>query len=218
MCEFVSWVETADGKIWFLDDDKLKTKKGQGLIEWTKCNSDLRGHGAIRHYFKLANHDGTDRECTDFTSPDNFPPEIVSAIKAGKMRGFNAQPEGLLTASTYKVYQESRASAYKIYEEALDSADRVYQETIVSVEKVYQETRTSADRVYQETIASAYWVYREAIASADRVYQETIASANKVLQEATAPAYEVYQETIASAYWDLFADPKNRNPKWINKE
>ena len=88
MCEFISWKEvtTADGKdveILFLTyDDIYNSKRGRKLQKFTTPD-DFIGHGAIDFFYDL-NGKGIDKECTDFSSPNNFPPIIVDAIKKGK--------------------------------------------------------------------------------------------------------------------------------------
>ncbi|MFA5154757.1 MAG: hypothetical protein WC554_19585, partial [Clostridia bacterium] len=75
MCQFVSWIEL-DRRVYFLSDKQLATTRGKALKKWTECDDDLKGHGAIRHYYHINNSNGIDRECSDFSTPDNFPPEI----------------------------------------------------------------------------------------------------------------------------------------------
>jgi len=128
MCEFISWIETADNKIYFLSKKQLPTKKGQALREFCQADSDLTGHGAIRRYYKLAEHDGANKECTDFSTPANFPDVIVKAIKDGDMAGFGVNPFGLLNTSAGKAYGEAIAPAFKAYHEAMASALKVYNE------------------------------------------------------------------------------------------
>ena len=117
MCEFISWIELADGKIKFLTGDQAfgDHPKSKALREWNKCNDDLRGHGAIRRYYKLANHDGKNRECTDFSTPGNFPDEIAAALRAGKMWGFGGCPKELLTAPALADYNKITAPAWADY-------------------------------------------------------------------------------------------------------
>jgi hypothetical protein len=203
MCQFVSWIETADGKIYFLSDKELRHPKGKATREYCQNDDDLKGHGAIRHYYRLKNHDGNNKECEDFSTPNNFPAMIAEAIKSGNMTMFGVQPEGLLTKKAYKAYQEARATA-----------DKAYQEARAPAYKAYQEARATADKAYQEARAPAYKAYQEASAPADKAYQEARATAYKAYQEASAPADKAYQEARATAFWSLFANAGNRNTKW----
>lgn len=85
MCEFVSWVEHED-KLYYLTANLLNTKEGRALKKFlgTAYAEDITGHGAIERYFGIK---GVHRECTDFSSPKNFPAEIVKAMKSGAFRG-----------------------------------------------------------------------------------------------------------------------------------
>lgn len=120
MCEFISWkeIKTADGgaEILFLThDDIFNTSRGAELRKYNTLD-DLTGHGAIAWYYYLPNNKSVDRECTDFSSPDNFPPEIVSALKAGKLWGLvDYFPEGLLCAPLYDDYKSMRDALYAVY-------------------------------------------------------------------------------------------------------
>jgi len=94
MCNFVSWIERR-GKVKFLSDTQYQTKKGKELME-TISLDDIYGHGTIRAYYGIDAGDGIDKECSDFSTPDNFPKVIVNAIKAGKMTSMPL-PLSLLT-------------------------------------------------------------------------------------------------------------------------
>lgn len=92
MCHFVSWIEVTDNtgrvKNYYLTGNQVfDTPRGQLLRDWCQSQDDYVGHGAIRFFYEMDSGIGVERECTDFSSPDNFPPEIVSDIKSGKMRG-----------------------------------------------------------------------------------------------------------------------------------
>jgi hypothetical protein len=81
MCEFVSWIQLADGTIKYLTNEDLATPRGLELILFCGDREDLKGHGAIARYHRC---EGVHKECTDFSSPDNFPSEIAQAIKDGR--------------------------------------------------------------------------------------------------------------------------------------
>ncbi len=84
MCEFVSWAEYK-GEIFFLTNKEMKSRRGKELITHTVDKSDLVGHGAILWFYGLGRKTTAQHECEDFSSPDNFPPRIVDAIKSGQM-------------------------------------------------------------------------------------------------------------------------------------
>ncbi len=96
MCDFVSWIEK-DGKVYFLTANQIfNTAKGKALQQYCGSSDDYVGHGAIREYYGLSSYFEGNRECTDFSTPANFPPEIAKAIKDGKFRGLGA-PAQLIT-------------------------------------------------------------------------------------------------------------------------
>ena len=120
MCEFVSWIEH-DGELFYLDNDKLDTKDGRALVKYLKDNNSLKdmcGHGAIRRYYPELKGRGSDREVVDFSSPDNFPPEIAKKIKQGKMSEviFENIPLGLLNDLGVKEYQKIEQQALAEYQ------------------------------------------------------------------------------------------------------
>ena len=110
MCEFASWVEKGR-KVYFLTDNQIfGTRKGKELQEWSGNPDDYIGHGAIRFYYGLEQDEGINKECTDFSSPDNFPPVIVKAIKDCKFKNLLIPlPLGLLTALLYSDYRAKTA-------------------------------------------------------------------------------------------------------------
>src|SRR4030042_6604130 len=119
MCEFVSWKETREGVIFLTNKDLTPKKFG----EYKKYNKgwrrDLPGHGAITYFTGIG--EGIQRECTDFSSPDNFPPEIVKAIKEGRLSqiGYNIE---LLNDEGKAEYQKIDQSALAEYEKIRQSA------------------------------------------------------------------------------------------------
>jgi len=114
MCEFVSWVEHED-KLYYLTANLLNTKEGRDLKKFlgTAYAVDIKGHGAIEHYFGIK---GKHCECTDFSSPNNFPAEIVNAMKSGAFRGIGIPDSQVLTKKAYADYESKRDSLYADYE------------------------------------------------------------------------------------------------------
>lgn len=86
MCDFISWINY-EGKVYCLTNDDLETKDGKKLL-LPAVIADLCGHGGIRSYYPELAGKGTDCECTDFSTPKNFPQEIAFAIKKGKLSRF----------------------------------------------------------------------------------------------------------------------------------
>jgi len=112
MCEFMSWVEKGD-KVYFLTYDLIhNTPRGEIIQKRFPGYGEPLGHSPIRAYFGIRG--GEDKECTDFSTPDNFPEPIAEAIKNGEMRGFGC-PEGLLLPKIYDDYEAKRKASIDDY-------------------------------------------------------------------------------------------------------
>lgn len=85
MCEFISWIPKAKGNYFLTYHQIFETDKGKEVLEKTK--GDWWGHEAINLYYGLSDTERLHKECTDFSTPKNFPDDIVWAIKAGEMKG-----------------------------------------------------------------------------------------------------------------------------------
>ena len=85
MCVFISWKEY-NGKNYFITSADLETKAGKELLKPEVIDA-LCGHGAIDHYYPELKNKGENKECSDFSSPDNFPEDIAKAIKQGEFNG-----------------------------------------------------------------------------------------------------------------------------------
>ena len=211
MCEFISWIEK-DGKCIFLTgEDVFKTKRGKELQAHDGTN-DLDGHGAIRWYYNFEG--GLDKECTDFSTPDNFPLEIVKAIKSGKMRGLGIA-EGLLTPKVITKYK-------RILQSALAEYDRMEQSAYAECKEIAQSALAEYEKI-QLTFAEYEKIKQSALAFAEyeKIQQSAFAKYKKIQQPARVKyekieqlAYAEYKKTKQSMFWDLFAVKKNRVKKW----
>ena len=118
MCEFISWIEY-ETQILFLTDADLNTKKGKELTNYLgdKFLEDIKGHGAIRFYYEIGDKRGHNKECTDFSSPDNFPSIIQAAIKKGKFSkiGKPVDIKQLLTSPALAEYNKIKDTAWAEY-------------------------------------------------------------------------------------------------------
>lgn len=128
MCEFISWIETKD-KIYFLTKKQMDSPRGEALKLRFPGEGELIGHSAIRAYYEIDT--GEEKECTDFSSPDNFHPEIVTAIKRGEFRGM-ATPKQLLTEQALAEYE-------KILQPAWDEYAKIRQPARAEYEKILQQ-------------------------------------------------------------------------------
>ena len=122
MCEFISWIED-DGKVYLFTNNELNTKEGRKIQKGLRDN-DIRGHGVIREYWGLKG--GTQKECENFSNSDNFPKEIIKAVKLGQYSeiGFN---EELLNASGKKEYLKIKNTAWAEYEKIENPALAEYE-------------------------------------------------------------------------------------------
>jgi hypothetical protein len=202
MCEFVSWVES-DGHVLFLTaSDVFEGRKGKELREYCGSSDDYVGHGAIRYFYGLSDFKGANKECTDFSSPTNFPAEIVAAIKNGQMRGLGISKE-LLKQSAWAEYEKVRQSAWAEYEKVKQSAWAEYKKVRQSALAEYEKVRQSAWAEYEKVEQSAWAEYK-------KVEQSALAEYEKVRQSAWAEYEKVRQDT----FWNLFAVKKNRASAW----
>ena len=115
MCERYSWINR-DGSVYFLTaNDVFHTKRGKQLQQYSLRREDWHGHGATRWYYDFV--DGADRECTDFSTPSNFPKEIVKAIKAGDMWEFGITDDMhcMLLKTAYAKYHKIQKTALAKY-------------------------------------------------------------------------------------------------------
>ena len=133
MCEFVSWIEIGvegNKKAYFLTAEQIfNTPQGKKLREHCRAEEDYKGHGAIRHYYKLGEREGINKECTDFSTPDNFPEEIVTALKAGEFRGM-ARPQRLLTKKAMAEYDKVAEQAWAEYDKMGEQAWAEYNKAV----------------------------------------------------------------------------------------
>jgi hypothetical protein len=202
MCEFISWKEY-HGKIYFLTADQIfNTPRGKELQAHTS-REDWVGHGAIAFYYNLPEGELVRNcECTDFSTPDNFPEVIAAAIRNGEFRGLGT-PEGLLSKPAWAEYEKVRQPAWAEYE-------KVQQPALAEYEKVQQAALAEYEKVQQAAWAEYEKVQQPALAEYLKVRQAAWAEYLKVRQ----PALAEYQKVQQPAFWDSFAKKKNRNPNW----
>jgi len=124
MCQFISWKEYK-GKNYFITSSELATKEGKKLLK-SEFKADLSGHGAIEHYYPELKGKGINKECRDFSTPKNFPKDIVEAIKKGKFEGIGICKE-ILTKPALAEYEKIEQSALAEYEKIRQSALAEYE-------------------------------------------------------------------------------------------
>ncbi len=192
MCEFISWIEK-DGAVLFLTWNDLFTgERGRETREFYQDRHDWVGHGAIRFYYKLLENAGRNRECTDFSTPDNFPAEIVAAIRRGAMMDLAEPPEKLLCDTAWAKYANVCEAAWAKYAKVCEAAWAKYA-------KVYKAGRAKYAKVCEAGRAE-FTNLREA-AWAEHVKIRCAALAE-------------YETKCNTTFWNLFSNPKKRSVKW----
>jgi hypothetical protein len=208
MCQYMSWLEH-DGKILFLTDADLATEKGQALKAYlgSQYQEDIKGHGAIRHYFFGSSdiEKGIARECTDFSSTKNFPPQIVEALKAGQMT-YAPIPEGLLCDTLYADYKAKRAALYADYEAKCAA---LYADYKAKCAALYADYKAKCAPLYADYKAKRAPLYADYKAKCAPLYADYKAKCAPLYAD-----YEAKRDTLDDEQWMLFLDPKNRTAAW----
>ena len=211
MCEFASW-KVYNKKVYFLKDLDLNTREGRKLLDKTVI-ADLCGHGAIESFYPELKGKGENKECTDFSSPDNFPLEIVEAIKDGKMTRFGIETV-LLTESAWAEYLKIKQPAWAEYQ-------KIQQSALAEYEKIEQPAWTEYKKIQQSAWAEYLKIKQPALAEYEKIKQPAWAEYQKIQQSAWAEyekieqsAWAEYEKIRQPAFWKLFANPKNRIEAW----
>ena len=114
MSNFISWIEYKD-EILYITDKDVETSRGKKLSRDIGFE-DIAGHGAIRSFFNIPDGKGTDKESTDFSTPDNFPQDIVRDVKKGLFTRCGAALQ-ILTPPALAEYKEIEQPALAEYKE-----------------------------------------------------------------------------------------------------
>ena len=158
MCEFLSWIELPNGELKYISDFELGTRDGIKLKKFLgeRYSNEIVGHGAIKTYFGLKHGVGKDCECIDFSTPDNFPDEIVQKIKAGKFSqlGINRQ---LLSHSAKEEYLKVVDPAWKEYRKVVNSAWEEHKKAEGLAWKEYNKVKVPAWKKYKKAERLAFW-------------------------------------------------------------
>jgi hypothetical protein len=141
MCEFASWKEYK-GKVYFIKDTDLNTKEGKKLLK-PEVIADICGHGAIENYYPELAGQGFNKECTDFSTTDNFPKEVVRAIKSGKLTRFGISLQ-LLNDKGQREYEKVKGPALAEYEKVRGQAAAEYEKVKGPAWAEYEKVRGPA--------------------------------------------------------------------------
>jgi len=218
MCQFISWVEE-DNKPYYLDNKALKTKEGKSLLKYLRDNDslcDLQGHGALRRYYSELK--GRNQECTDFSTPENFPKEIVNSIKNMEMTNIlfgDETPLVLLNSEGQAEYQKIKQSALaeykKIEQSALAEYQKIKQPAWAEYKKIEQPAWAEYKKIKQPAWAEYEKIEQPAWAEYEKIEQPAWAEYKKIKQ----PAWAEYKKIKQPALWKLFKQEEYRNKLWI---
>jgi vacuolar-type H+-ATPase subunit E/Vma4 len=201
MCEFASWIEMPDGEIRFLTADMIyKTRRGKELQRHNPCQDDWVGHGAILFYFDMQKRVGIQKECTDFSTPENFPKQIVTAIKAGKMVGLGT-PIALLSrqalAEYEKIDQPAFAEYKKIDQQAWAEYEKIEQQAFAEYENIDQQAWAEYEKIEQPAFAEYEKIDQPAFAEYEKIEQPAFAEYENIDQQALAEYEKIEQPAFA---------------------
>ena len=178
MCNFISWFQKGDAVI-FLTDNDLATKEGMALRKelGDQFINDIKGHGAIARYFELnewvlpmdaIRREVGDSRCPDFSTPNNFPPQIVEAIKNCNLTQIGRLPDNVLLShglglikkdakreEAYAKWKEAEAK-WKEAEAKWEEAEAKWQEAEAKREEAYAKWE-EADAKRKEAYANVFW-------------------------------------------------------------
>jgi len=157
MCEFLSWIRKLDGSVLYLTHHQIyETKKGKLLREWDAGKQELTGHGAIRFYYGLNSREGQDCECTDFSTPDNFPGAIADAVKRGEFAGLG-MPLQLLSTTAQEEYDRLVKPAQEEYDRIVKPAWAEYDRIVEAARAEYDRIVEAARAEYDRLVKPALW-------------------------------------------------------------
>jgi hypothetical protein len=169
MCEFISW-KKYEGKVYFLTNADLDTKEGKKLLK-PDVKNDLCGHGAIENFYPELKGKGSNEDCTNFSSPNNFPKEIVKEIKKGNLSRIGVCLD-VLNDEGKKKYDEIQRPAWAKYEEIQRTAWAKYEEIQRTAWAKYVEIQRTAWAKYDEIQRTAWAKYLEIQRTAWAKYDE----------------------------------------------
>ena len=212
MCENASWKEK-NGEVLFLDDDDLKSKRGLELKAYlgTQFDEDKIGHGAIEWFYNITG--GTNKECTDFSTPDNFPPKLVAKIKSGKRTLFGVC-EGILTAKALAEYKKVKGTALAEYEKVKGTALAEYEKVKGPALAEYKKVKGQAWAEYEKVKGTAWAEYKKVKGTALAEYEKVEGPAWAEYEKVEGPAWAEYEKVEGTAFWQIALIKNNRVKAW----
>ena len=200
MCQFVSW-KKHENKVYFLTNADLETKEGKKLLK-DEVKDDLCGHGAVESFYPELKGKGENLECTDFSTPKNFPEEIVSALKKGKLSRLGTALD-ILNEAGRAEYDKIVQSAWTEYQKIRQSAEAEYL-------KIKQSAWAEYRKIEQSVWAEYLKIKQPAWAEYLKIKQSAWAEYQKIKQSAEAE----YNETCALAFSKIVTQKKYRKDAW----
>lgn len=155
MCNFISWINYKDQN-YYLTNQDLQTKEGKVLLK-PKVKADIAGHGAILAYYPELEGKGKHEECEDFSTPKNFPKEIVTDIKVGRFINIGVCTE-ILNATGLEKYENIQQSAWEVYLKIQQPAWEAYKKIQQPAYETYLKIQQSAWEALLKTSNKAFWL------------------------------------------------------------
>ncbi len=215
MCEYISWVES-NGKVLFLTDKDIKIWNNAKDRPLQPDRSEIAGHGAIRLYYGTKNCDGINKECIDFSTPDNFPSQIVKAIKSGKMT-YAPIPNGLLLDTVNAKWRTEWNAVYAKRQPEWDAVDAKWQTEWNAVNAKWRTewNAVNAKRRTELDAVNAKWRTEWDTVNAKR--QPELDAVNAKWQperDAVDAKRRTELDAVYAKYWKIFKTKANRQPQW----
>jgi len=211
MCQFVSW-KKHENKVYFLTNSDLETKEGKKLLK-AEVIDDLCGHGVIESFYPELKGKGENLECTDFSTPKNFPKEIIKALKEGKLSRIGEALDILNKAGRAeynKIKQSAWAEYLKIVQSARAEYDKIVQPAWAKYFKIKQSALAKYRKIEQSAWAKYLKIEQPARTEYDKIEQSAEAEYRKIEQSAEAD----YNETCALAFSKIVSQKKYRKDEW----
>jgi len=222
MCEFISVIKK-DTDYFYLTKDDLKGKTFNKFKRYNKnWIVDICGHGAISFFYPEVT--GEHWECTDFSTPKNFPVCIVEDIKNGNFAGIGVCPE-ILNQGGLKKYNKIKQPEWEKYNEIDRAARKKYNEIIQAEWEKYNEIDRAARKKYNEIKQAEWEKYNEIDRAAQEKYNEIEQAEwekyNKIDRAAREKYNKIdraerkkYNEIIQTTFWKIAKQAKYRKGEW----
>jgi len=222
MCERISWIALPDKTLLYLTTyDLWDTPQGAKVRERFRTD-DWWGHAAINFYYEqhLQRKLGSERECTDFRAPANFPPEIAQAIENGKFRDV-ADLRMLTLAARAKLPKESVLRQLSAVQDEWDAMRVKTRAARAKLDAVWD--KYNAARVKWGNVTAAQAKLAAARAKAGAAWTKKVA-ATRAKWDAARAKYDTAQARWDEArgassdpfpeFWKLFRNKRNRAKAW----